>query len=206
MLNAPYNTSVPADAMFDTRYKNVFVCSMADLFGRWVPREWIEAVLKVIRENPQWNFLVLTKFPKRMAEFDLPPNLWAGTTIDLQARVTNAEAAFIKLAEKNPKGVQWLSIEPLLEPLKFTRLDLFKWIVIGGASRSSKTPAFHPPFDWIIDIYAQARAALCKVYMKTNLLGNRVLELPFDAPIKKDLSEAPEVFHYLGKARDVEKT
>ena len=33
-------------------YRNVFTCSMADLFGRWVPVEWIEAVLDSVRANP----------------------------------------------------------------------------------------------------------------------------------------------------------
>jgi protein gp37 len=47
---------------------------MADLFGRWVPAEWIEAVLDSIRANPQWNSLLLTKFPKRLAEFQFPDN------------------------------------------------------------------------------------------------------------------------------------
>lgn len=205
MLNAPKNTPLPKEAMFDARFSQVFAGSMTDWFGRWVPPEWIEAVLKVMRENSIWKFLCLTKFPKRMVEFDLPPNMWAGTTVDLQARVANAEAAFAKLAEKNPAGIRWLSIEPLLEPIKFKRLDLFKWVVIGGATKSSKTPAFHPPFPWIMDIYSQARSAGCQIYMKTNLLGNRVLELPFDAPIKKDPTEAAEVFHYLGKARDAER-
>jgi protein gp37 len=204
MLNTPRNTPLPKDAMFDARFGHVFAGSMTDWFGRWVPSEWIEAVLATMRENQIWKFLCLTKFPKRMAEFDLPPNMWAGTTVDLQARVANAEAAFAKLAAKNPIGIRWLSIEPLLEPLKFKQLDLFKWVVIGGASKSAKTPSFHPPFPWIIDIYAQAKAAGCQVYMKSNLLGNRVLELPFNAPIKKDQTEAEKVFHYLGRAKDAE--
>jgi protein gp37 len=197
MLNAPRNSTVPGEATLDTRFKNVFTGSMTDNFGRWVQREWIEAVLKEVQENPQWNFLFLTKFPKRMAEFAIPPNAWMGTTVDLQARVANAEAAFEKLNKE--AGVRWLSVEPMLEPLKFKRLDLFNWIVIGGATKSSKTPAFRPPLPWIMDLYAQAKAAGCKVYMKTNLLGNRVLELPFDTPIKADPAAAPEVFHYLGK-------
>jgi protein gp37 len=136
---------------------------------------------------------------RRMAEFDLPPNAWMGTTVDLQARVANAEAAFARLKESGHTGIRWLSIEPMLEPLKFKHLDLFHWIVIGGASRSSRTPAFRPPLPWIIDLYAQARSVGCAVYMKTNLLGNRVLEPPFDAPINGDPTEAPEAFHYLGK-------
>jgi hypothetical protein len=43
----------------------------------------------------------------------------------------------------------------------------------------------------------QCRDAGCKIYMKTNLLGegaNRILELPFDAPIEKGPQEAPAVF------------
>lgn len=198
MLNAPANTRVPEDAATDTRFKNVFTCSMADLFGRWVPAEWIEAVLSTVRNNPQWNFLFLTKFPKRMAEFDIPRNAWMGTTVDLQSRVANAEAAFARL--NADAGIRWLSVEPMLEPLKFQRLELFNWVVIGGASRSSKTPEFQPPLPWIIDLYSEAKAAGCAVYMKANLLGNRVLELPFDAPIQADAMTAPKVLHYLGKA------
>jgi protein gp37 len=199
MLNVPRNTSLPKEAMFDARFSHVFAGSMTDWFGRWVPQEWIDAVLDVMRENLIWKFLCLTKFPKRMAEFDLPPNMWPGTTVDLQARVANAETAFARIKELNPDAILWLSIEPLLEPLKFQRLDLFKWIVIGGASKSSQTPAWHPPFPWIMDLVAQAKAAGCQVYMKTNLLGNRLLELPFNAPIKGDPTEAPKIFHYLGR-------
>ena len=65
-----------------------------------------------------------------MAEFTIPANAWIGTTVDLQARVANAEKAF----EKVKADVKWLSIEPMLESLKFSRLDLLKWVVIGGAS------------------------------------------------------------------------
>jgi hypothetical protein len=184
LLNAARNTPVPAEAAFDTRFKNVFIGSMTDMFGRWLPPEWIEAVLDVVRANPQWNFLFLTKFPQRAAEFEIPANAWIGTTVDLQARVQNAEDAFAKLREKYPNITLFLSIEPFLEPLKFTRLGLFNLIIIGGAARSMRTPEFRPPFRWIMDLVQQADRVNCKVFMKTNLLGNRILELPFDAPIK----------------------
>lgn len=192
-LNAPRHTKVPKEADRDTRLKNVFTCSMADLFGRWVPSEWIEAVFQAVRDNPQWNFLFLTKFPKRMAEFEIPKNAWMGTTVDLQARAQNAETAFAKVKS----GVRWLSVEPMLEPLKFSRLDLFDWVVIGGASRSQKTPEWHPPFEWVANLVEQCRSAGTKVYFKTNLLGNRIIELPFDAPVIADAFEAPEIFRYL---------
>jgi protein gp37 len=193
---APRSMKVPKEAETDTRYRNVFTCSMADLFGRWVPKEWIETVLREIRAAPQWNFLCLTKFPKRMAEFDIPPNAWMGTTVDKQVRVANAEAAF----EKIKAGVRWLSVEPMLDQLKFKHLDRFDWIVIGGASRSSQTDEWRPPARWIIDLVQQADEAGVKVYFKTNLLGKRVLELPFDAPIPGETEGPPPVFDYLTKA------
>lgn len=195
MLLAPKNQKPPKEATNDTRFRNVFTGSMADIFGRWVPQEWIEAVLTQVRTSPEWNFLFLTKFPGRMAEFTYSQNAWLGTTVDLQVRVAAAEKAFAKVNAP----VRWLSIEPMLEPLRFKRLDLFHWVVIGGASSSSKTPSWKPPFIWIYDLVQQAREAGTKIYFKSNLLGSpvRILELPFDAPITKDEASLPEAFRYL---------
>jgi protein gp37 len=197
-LSAPRFVTVPSEANTDTRYRNVFLGSMADIFGRWVPEQWIDAVLDTARDAPEWNFLCLTKFPKRMSEFEIPSNAWMGTTVDLQARVKAAEDAFANVASK----VRWLSCEPLIEPLKFKHLDRFHWIVIGGASRTDSTPEWQPPFEWIADLVQQARDRGLKVYFKTNLRQpHRILELPFDAPIVADSpTEAPAVFHYLRPA------
>jgi protein gp37 len=202
-LLAPRFMKVPAKAAADGRWRNVFLGSMADMFGRWVPQEWIDAVLAMIAAAPEWNFLCLTKFPKRMAEFDIPANAWMGTTVDLQARVAAAEAAFANVGA----AVRWLSCEPLIEPLRFKHLDRFHWIVIGGASRTDNTPEWQPPFEWIADLVRQARDAGLRVYFKTNLLqawqqnrpgaARRIIELPFDAPIAASPTEAPAVFQYL---------
>jgi protein gp37/ParB-like chromosome segregation protein Spo0J len=168
-LSAAANTAVPSEAAHNIGYKNVFTCSMADLFGKWVPTEWIQAVLNEVTANPQWNFLFLTKFPLRYAEFAFPVNAWIGTSVDAQARIPNAEKAFARVHG----GVKWLSCEPMLERLTFTRLDLFDWVVIGGASRSTQTPEFRPPRAWVEHLEAQAAAAGCKVYEKTNLLERK---------------------------------
>jgi protein gp37/ParB-like chromosome segregation protein Spo0J len=189
----PQATKVPAAAAEDLAFRNVFTCSMADLFGRWVPAEWIRAVLGVVAANRQWNFLLLTKFPKRYCEFEFSPNAWLGTTVDCQARVRNAEEAFSRVAG----GTKWLSVEPLLEPLKFSRLDLFDWVVVGGATPSTQTPEWVPPIDWVVDLHAQARAAGCRIYYKDNcgmLDSLRIREFPWVDPGKKEL---PKAFHYL---------
>jgi hypothetical protein len=199
MLSAPRNTPVPAEAAVDGRYKNVSSNFMSDGFGGWIPSEWIEATLAVERADARWNFLHLTKFPGRLLEFDIPPNCWMGTTVDWPERIPYVEEVFAQLREKYPDRVFWLSIEPMLAAMKFAQLKLFNWIAIGGATRSMRTPEWRPPHREIMDLLAQADAAGCKVFEKTNLYGSRILELP-NAPTKYDYPQvAPDIFRYLKK-------
>lgn len=187
-LAAPDNTNAPTAPRWadDIGYNKVFTCSMADLFGKWVPAEWIESVLETVARNPQWTFLMLSKFPVRMAEFAYPPNVWLGTTVDRQHAVHRAETAFTKIKASGFGGVCWLSCEPMLERLTFGSLGMFDWVVMGGASRSTQTPEYRPPFDDIVHLYDQARAAGCRVYQKTNLIPGmadeqRIREYPQEA-------------------------
>lgn len=190
-LSAPLNR-LPYQSD-DERDSRIFTGSMSDTFGRWVPEEWINAVLGIAAEARQWEFLMLTKFPKRMAEFVIPENVWMGTTVDCQARVAGAEAAFERVRSR----VKWLSVEPMLEPLKFSHLDRFNLLVIGGASRSSKTPRWIPPFEWLADLMRQADEAGCAVFLKSNLYRK---EQPF-GPRYRFTEQLPKVFNYLGKAK-----
>jgi protein gp37 len=188
-LSAPLNRYPPQSD--DPREARIFTGSMSDVFGRWVPQEWIEAILGVAAEARQWEFLMLTKFPKRMAEFQIPGNVWMGTTVDCQVRVAAAEAAF----EHVRAGIKWLSVEPMLEPLKFQHLDRFQLLVIGGASRSSKTPRWIPPYEWLADLMRQADDAGCAVYLKSNLYRK---EVPGGARYRFT-DKLPRVFDYLGR-------
>lgn len=173
-LDAPCNTPVPEDTESDPRLRRVFVSSMGDLFGKWVPDDWIDKVFASCINNPQWDYLFLTKFPQRYVGLTLPPTGWMGTTIDDQYRVKIAEEAF-----RNIKGVRlkWLSLEPLLADLKFTDLSMFDWVVIGSQSATDQPapmghqPAFAPPFEWVARLTDQAHEAGCKVFHKHNLLG-----------------------------------
>lgn len=49
--------------------RGVFVCSMTDLFGEWVPDEWLDKIHAVEALCPQHRFAHLTKRPKRMREY-----------------------------------------------------------------------------------------------------------------------------------------
>jgi len=172
-LGIPQASKVPAEAEHDIGWRNVFTCSMADLFGEWVPEEWIHAVFQAIETAPGFNFLLLTKNPARLPSFNFPANVWIGATVDTQARVKATERAFADVVA----AVKFLSCEPLSEPLAFERLDLFDWVIVGGASKSTRTPEMRPDREWVTALEADARHAGCKVYEKPNLL-QRIREYP----------------------------
>lgn len=72
--------------------RNIFVCSMADLFGDWVPDDWKIEVLKACAKAPQHRYLFLTKYPVGYAIWpteEIPcadetrlftKNMWIGVT------------------------------------------------------------------------------------------------------------------------------
>jgi protein gp37/ParB-like chromosome segregation protein Spo0J len=185
-IDAPANTPVPEKAKSDPAFGRVFVCSMADLFGAWVPQEWIDSVVASTVANPQWEYLYLTKFPQRYARLELPSSGWIGASVDEQHR---AEPTLEAMSKVSGVKVKWLSVEPLLAPLKFSSLKGIDLIVIGAQSANlGQNPSFAPPFEWVADLVATARRDGCKVWLKTNLLGETSkdwpgMQMPNEMPI-----------------------
>ena len=71
-----------------TEPRTIFVGSMADLFGDFIPDEWIEEVFAACGKAPQHRYLFLTKNPKRYVELyekgklPLTENMWYGVSVD----------------------------------------------------------------------------------------------------------------------------
>jgi protein gp37 len=164
-LAAPLNTTIPKSLDREPGRNKVFVCSMADLFGDWVPQEWIDSILDVCKNTPKWTYIFLTKNPKKLATVDWPKNAWVGTTVDCQSRVDAAQKAFADISA----SVKFLSCEPLSEKLIFTDISVFDWVIIGARSKSSNMPAMMPKGEWIVSLLTQAWKAGCQVYCKPNL-------------------------------------
>ncbi len=114
----------------------VFVSDMGDLFGDFVPSEWIRRVLDHVKRFPQTQFLFLTKNPSRYHEFveEFPRNSILGATIEtdddiLYRRENISGAPLPSLRYEAMKELKWpkkfISVEPILD----FHLDTFvEWI------------------------------------------------------------------------------
>lgn len=61
---------IPDKLQYIGRNQGVFICDMGDMFGAWVPAEWISRILEALRKANDSNvFFFETKNPARFIEF-----------------------------------------------------------------------------------------------------------------------------------------
>ncbi len=151
----------------ESKGRNIFVCSMADLFGAWVPDCWIQEVFDECLAAPQHNYIFLTKNPARYIQLakagKLPQynNFWYGSS------VTGPHDEYSWFDEK----YHWfLSVEPLLENLGEMSETALKpeWIIIG-AETGRRAGKVVPAPEWIESIVNQCRKYKIPVFMKDSL-------------------------------------
>lgn len=160
--------------------RTIFVCSMADLFGDWVPNEWIKAVFDACTAAPQHRYLFLTKNPKRYIEthpwylsriqrISKAFEAWFGYTYD---GVGNGE---IRKALKRQYSLhQFISIEPMRAAIWQDEIDAITatcdWIIIGAETGNRKGKA-KPDKRWIMKIAENCDISGTPVFMKESLRG-----------------------------------
>jgi protein gp37 len=188
-LEAPKNTPRP-DAE-DPRKGRVFVCSMADLFGRWVPQEWIDKVFAACLGSPEWEYLFLTKYPARYAKLPRLIKAWYGASVIQQSDVSRVEKTMAGF-KVSSDSIKWVSLEPMQEPIHFHDLSWCDLMVIGAQTATTQpdlgyVAEFAPEFDWVYDVVSQCRAAGVPYYLKANLgLERPGMNLPKQTPrVKK---------------------
>jgi len=146
---------------------------MADLFGEWVPNEWIEAVLESVQHYNWHTYLFLTKNPQRLIDFSpWPHNAWVG------ASATDADSASLACAwlRKVQASAKFLSVEPLLGPTLLGRNNL-DWVIIGKQTGPGAQPI---KTRWVIDLTEQAKEQGLAVFHMDSLkdLGLSLKEFP----------------------------
>ena len=149
--------------------RTIFVCSMADLFGSWVPDSWIEEVFAACEKAPQHRYLFLTKNPQRYIDLaragKLPAkdNMWYGTT------ATTPDEHFFW-------GGAWhtfVSIEPILRDYSGeirNMCDTFAQWVIVGAETGNRRGTVVPEASWIKEITKTCIESNITLFMKDSLI------------------------------------
>lgn len=148
--------------------KDIFVCSMGDLFGDFIPDSWIKLIFHVCEDNPKHRYFFLTKNPKRYVELfekGLVPknhhdNMWFGTT------VTAPDMPYFWKGDANC----FLSIEPIQERFESVA-DLFlkvKWVIVG-AETGNRLGKVKPEREWIEHIAEGCRKYEIPLFMKDSL-------------------------------------
>lgn len=121
------------------RSKIVFVNSMSDLFHPEVPLSFIKAVFSVMNKTPQHTYQVLTKRSERLvelyAELKWTDNIWMGVSVENEKYTYRIDDL-----SKTSAKIKFLSIEPLIGPVKTLNLDKINWVIVGGESGHNARP------------------------------------------------------------------
>ena len=150
-----FNLTLHEDALeLPLRWKKpqkIFVNSMSDLFHKDVPDEFIFRTFDVMRRAGWHRFQVLTKRSDRLLELSphLPwaANIWMGVSIE------DRDYTFrIDHLRRTDAQIKFLSLEPLLGPLRRLRLTGIDWVIVGGESGPGARP-MDP--SWVADIRNQ---------------------------------------------------
>ncbi len=171
----------------------VFTCSWSDFFIEEADA-WRPIALRMMRRTPHLTYQVLTKRPERMHAFfqrwnasysgELHPwpfpNVWLGVSVENQATADER----IPWLLKTPAVVKFLSYEPALEAVDFSRYLApacpscgvrhlgccdeptspgISWLICGGESGPHARPF---RLDWAQSALRQCQAAHVPMWMK----------------------------------------
>lgn len=144
------------------RPQTIFVNSMSDLFHTEVPLNYIQQVFDVMNRAHWHRFQVLTKRADRLAEIESElswsPNIWMGVSVESQKYVHRIDDL-----RKTRAKVKFLSLEPLLGPLKSLNLKSIDWAIVGGESGYGFRPIKE---EWVLEIREQCEDSRVPFFFK----------------------------------------
>lgn len=127
----------------------IFTCSWSDFFIE-AADQWRAEAWEVIRQTPNFNWLILTKRPELVMD-RLPEdwnggwsNVWLGYSVENQHRWEQRKE-FIR---EIPAKIKFLSIEPMLGDIYFGEHPGVDWIIYGGESGNNTGKFSYRPTEW----------------------------------------------------------
>jgi protein gp37 len=160
----------------------VFVNSMADLFHRGVPDNYVVQVAEVMTLADWHIYQVLTKramrlramLASKLAFATRQQHIWWGVSVE------NKKHGIPRISElqESDAEVKFLSIEPLLEDLGVIDLAGMSWVIVGGESGPGARPMKK---EWVLSIRDQCLEAGVPFFFKQwggtrKKLAGRMLE------------------------------
>jgi protein gp37 len=151
----------------------IFTCSWSDFFIEDAD-EWRSKAWEIIKKTPQHVYQILTKRPERIGKC-LPDdwnegydNVWLGVSVESDKYLKRIDKLI-----KIPAKVRFLSVEPLLAPIKLiekTDIDWSKihWVIVGGESGNDfgKYKYRECKLDWLQAIVADCQTLEIPVFVK----------------------------------------
>ena len=166
-----------------------------DLFHESVEFMWIDEVMKVIINNDQHIFQILTKRPEIALKYfntfkydkEFPPkNLWLGVTCENQEMADKRIPVLLQITTK----VHFISCEPLLSNINLLQSCQIKfinwlkdnktqygldWVICGPETGYKSRPTLK---KWIESLYEQCKSANVSFFDKKNILGKNIQQYP----------------------------
>jgi protein gp37 len=146
--------------------RRVFVNSMSDVFGDFVPDEYLASIFEVMRATPQHTYQVLTKRSDRLERWTksapwlaAAPHIWLGVSVEDR----DHGLPRVDRLRRSVAAVRFLSIEPLLEDLGPVDLTAIDWVIAGGESGPRARP-MDPA--WVRSVRDQCAAAGVAFFFK----------------------------------------
>ncbi len=159
--------------------RNVFVCSMGDLFHKDIEPIQLSMIFQVIEKCPQHTFMLLTKRPETalkhsknvmLSRYFRLPNIWLGVTAENQQRADERIPILLQI----PAAKRFVSVEPMLGPIDLIQsagieitdvgtFGLIDWCIVGGETGPGARP-MHP--DWARSLRDQCQAAWVPFFFK----------------------------------------
>ena len=158
------------------RPRNLLLTGMSD-FSDWDP-EWREEVFARIGQNPQHQYIFLTKRPEKVRFSTELDNVWFGVTV-----TSEKEKGRIKAMREHIRAKHYqVSFEPMFDNIGEVDFTGVEWIVVGTETGRRKGKS-ESKQEWVWNLTNQAHSWGIPVFMKEDLLpvmgeAQMIQELP----------------------------
>lgn len=167
------------------RGRRIFVASMTDIFGDWVPQDWADRFLDAMLQSPQHTFQMLTKrheeshskihaWLEKRGIGELPWHMQIGMSMENQKRLEQRIGYLLEI----PAKVRFISAEPLLSELKFRPADLqgIQWVITGCESDGIRPSDRKAELGWFESIVEQCAEAGVPAFVKQIEIEGRLVK------------------------------